>query len=363
MTILFWLLAAFIFYTYAGYPLLLLVVSLFAGNPGKYEEPVLPSVSIVICAYNEERTVEKKIQNCLGLDYPKDKLEILIGSDGSTDKTDGLIKSFGGDGVKLYRSETRGGKPGMLNELVSRARGEIIVFTDARQSFDKMALRALANSFFDETIGSVSGELVLRGAEHSSIGGVSTYWNYEKFLRKLESKISSMVGATGAIYAIRKKLFTPVPVDIILDDVFVPLKVVEKGFRAVFEPKALAYDDISKTAAAESDRKKRTLAGNWQIFFRLPQMFNPFKSGVAIQLFSHKLLRVLMPFFLLALFVDNAFLLDKMMYRVFFGLQSVFYLTALAGLKIPYAFCALNIMAVQGFWAYVSKKQTAIWKS
>lgn len=262
----------------------------------------------------------------------------------------------------------------MLNDLILQAKNEIIFFTDARQTIERNALKELVSNFADKNIGCVSGELMLNGVGDSSISeGLGLYWRYEKFLRKKESQIGSMIGATGAIYAIRRNLCIPLPANTLLDDVFIPMKIIEQGYRAIFEPSAKAYDKVSQTSKEESFRKVRTLAGNWQIFFRLKNMFNPFKSKIALQLFSHKFLRVLVPYFSIIVFITNIFLLNIIFYRILFILQAVFYLSAIAGFLlseyrisllfgIPYTFCMLNVTAVRGLYSFISNNQKVAWK-
>jgi poly-beta-1,6-N-acetyl-D-glucosamine synthase len=368
----FWTSLLVIFAAYAGYPLFLVFLDRYFPKPVRKGEHY-PGVSVVIAAYNEEKHIEEKILNCLALDYPQDKLELLIGSDGSTDATESIVKKYVSPRLRLFASRRRMGKAAMLKKLVPLAKGELILFADARQKFDGNAARALARDFADPEVGCVSGELVLENAAGTGSGeGLGLYWRYEKFLRKLESNTGSMVGATGAIYAVRKALFTPPPDDLLLDDVFIPLSVVRQGYRAVFESAALAYDSASGTPREESGRKIRTLAGNWQLFARMPYMFNPFKYQVAARLFMHKFLRVVVPFFLVSLFAASAVLRATGFYGVFFSAQVSFYLLACAGIflyryklrivSLPYTFCRLNMDAVRGFYSFVANKQKVTWK-
>ncbi|HAH19531.1 MAG TPA: hypothetical protein DCL49_01345 [Candidatus Omnitrophica bacterium] len=372
LEMLFWFLLILIFYVYFGYPFFLVIISFFFTSHVK-KHNITPFVSIIISVHNEENVVKRKIENCLDLDYPKEEMEIIIGSDNSMDKTDDIINEYTKSGVLFYKFGEQRGKVSVLNELVPKAKGEIIIFSDARQVLDKNALKELVKNFADENVGAVSGELFISGNKESAVSdGVGLYWDYEKFLRKLESQIGSTVGVTGAIYAIRKKLYVPPRTDTLLDDVFIPMKAVEKGYRVIFEPLAKAYDTFSKTPKEEAARKVRTLAGNWQIFFRMKNMFNPLKSKVALQLFSHKLLRVLIPYFLIILLLTNYFLLGERIYNIFFILQLGFYLSALAGyfliscriklFNISYTFCMLNYMAIKGLFVFLTDKQKVVWK-
>ena len=237
----------------------------------------------------------------------------VVSSDKDLYLYDASYKATKSQGHKVTRSQVeyrvviskeRRGKVSLLNEIVPQAKGEIIVFSDARQIFKKDALRNLVANFADEKVGCVSGELVFVDEDKASVSkGIGFYWQYEKWMRKMESRISSAVGATGAIYAIRKNLYVAPPQGTILDDVFIPLKVVEQGFRVIFDSEAVAYDRIVSTSKEEFKRKTRTLAGNFQLFFQFKKLLNPLRSKVAFQFFSHKFLRAIAFFFLIILFV------------------------------------------------------------
>lgn len=378
MIILFWLLFLIILYCYFGYPLLIYIVAKL--HPRKvHKKKFRPAVSIVLSVWNEEEVIEKKIHNLLSLDYPKEKMEILIGSDGSTDRTNAIIKSFFDPRVIFIESGKRQGKMLTINELVKKAKHEVIVFTDARQAFATDAIKELVDNFADPSIGSTSGELIFAPKEGGTAKGLNLYWEYEKFLRSQESKVHSMLGATGAIYAIRRELFVPVPANVVLDDMYIPFKIIEKGYRAIFDEQAKAYDEVADSPQQEHQRKARTLYGNYQIFGRFPGMFNILKSPIAIQLFSHKFLRVMAPFLMIALWIVNALLLDRPFFKIIFILQIIFYCLAVLGalarqakygilkliLKIcyiPYVFCLLNFSALIGFLRFVMAKQSITWQ-
>lgn len=366
-----------VLYTYIGYPLALAVlVVLFPAKVKKQEST--PFVTIVLSAYNEEKVIREKIDNLLSLDYPREKMEIILGSDGSTDETYRIIKSLADDKLVRYAvSFHRMGKPAMLNKMLRDARGEIYVFVDARQKIDKNALKELVKPFADPDIGAVSGELVMVDQETGSGKGMGLYWNYEKILRMLESRIGSMLGATGAIYAVRKDVFRYFPEDVILDDVYAPLNAVVAGKRAVYEPLAKAYDAVSETTHKEFVRKVRTLAGNFQIFGLLQEAFNPAKSSVWAQMISHKLLRLFVPYFLIILLFLNSFLLGEGgFYVLAFILQICFYALAYLGsllekagvkgvlrfLCVPYEFCVLNFAAIVALKLALSGKLENKWE-
>lgn len=381
MLILFWILIFLIVYCYLGYPGFLYLLAP-ALTKRVLKSPIEPSVSIVLSVHNEKDTIEKKILNLFALDYPPSRLEIIIGSDGSTDGTNDIIQRFVRQGIKFFPFSQRRGKMSTLNNLLAHATGEIVLFTDARQEFATDVIRQLVANFNDPTIGCVSGELIFqkKEAEGGTAKGINFYWNYEKMMRSRESIIHSMLGATGAIYAIRRELFSPIPTGIILDDMFVPLKIIRKGYRAIFDETAKAYDLPADSPREEYHRKARTLFGNYQIFGLFPDLFNPFTSPIAIQLFSHKFLRVIVPFFLIAVFLLNIPLAaTNFSYQILFKLQIIFYLMACLGalsryskygiLKaisricyIPYVFCLLNFSALAGFFRFTGKKQSVTWK-
>jgi len=258
MALTFWLFLVLIIYCFFGYPLALMVAARLGNRPVK-KSPILPSVSIVISAWNEEDVIGQKIRNLLSLDYPAEKLEIIVGSDGSTDRTSAILKSFGDPRVILLERKDRQGKMATINELVAQAKHEVVVFNDARQEIAKDAIRQLVSNLADPSVGCVSGELIFHKREGGTAKGINLYWEYEKFMREREARLHSMMGATGAIYAIRKKLFTPVPPAIVLDDMFIPFKIIEQGYRAVFEAAAHAFDQVADNPKEEYRRKARTL--------------------------------------------------------------------------------------------------------
>lgn len=363
-------------YTHVGYPMLLWVwARLRAGKP--HVEPFQPSVSVLVVAYNEAERVERRIENLLSQDYPRDRLEIILASDGSDDDTVERALRQQRDGVFIAPFKTRRGKTAVLNRLIPQCSGEIVVLADARQQFDRGAVRALTARFADPEVGAVSGELILTdGPEGSAVGaGVGFYWKYEKFIRRNESRIDSTVGATGAIYAIRRYLFEPIPEATILDDVLIPMRIARRGYRVAFEPGARAYDRMAPTEKAEFTRKVRTLAGNFQLFIREPWLLNPISNRLWIQTVSHKGCRLLSPLCLGVILGANLFLLDRPFYRWILGAQIALYAAAVGGylfrhakrriflLSVPYAFCLLNWAVVVGFLRYISGRQRVTWET
>jgi len=378
MTILFWTLLGLIFYCYLGYPFLIFVLSEFLPKPVQ-KSAIFPSVSIIIAAHNEEDVIKAKLDNLLSLDYPQDQIEILIGSDASTDRTNQIIQTYQDPRLHLFAYNQRRGKMTTVNDLVQESKHTIIFFNDARQLIERDALKNLVQNFADHSVGCVSGELVFKKAEGGTAQGVNFYWEYEKFIRYHEAQVHSMLGATGAIYAIRKVLYVPAPAEVVLDDMFIPFKIIEKGFRAVFDGTAHASDSAAHSATEEYRRKARTLYGNYQIFSLFPGLFNPLKSPIAIQLFSHKFLRVMVPFFMIILLPLNLLMMNESIYRIFFILQILFYAAAILGVLardqkyaifkpivklcyVPYVFCLLNFAALAGFYRFIGAKQDTAWQ-
>ena len=373
----FWSALAVLGFTYAGYPLLLaLVASLYRRKVRR--APVDATVTVVVVAHDEQDCIRQKVDNLLSLDFPSSRLEVLVASDGSTDATVARAAGCGSDAVTVIAFPERRGKAAVLNDVVQRARGDIVVFADARQRFDTAALRALLEPFADPRVGAVGGELVLvdTNAHGSEVAhGVSAYWRYEKFIRRLESRIDSTVGVSGAIYALRRDLFRPIPPDTILDDVLIPMQAVAQGYRVLFEPAARAYDRTSPTAAVEFRRKVRTLAGNFQLFARAPWLLVPWRNRVWLQTVAHKFCRLLGPFALAALFLTSAMLVHDPMYAALFAAQVLFYAGAALGLhfrdrprkpallNLPYTFCLLNWATVVGLFRWVVGRQSVMWQS
>jgi len=359
MRTLFWISAAVVLYVYAGYPLLLAAWARFVQRRPRKAHVVTswPSISIVLAARNEGRRLSGRIRNLLDIPYPGIR-EVIVVSDGSTDHTAAVVHSFG-RAVRLIELPD-GGKPVALNAGVAAAAGEILVFADARQRFSSDALLHLVANFADPQVGGVTGELVLDteprvAPEHatsvdgsvralpqreissvpveSTVGeGVGLYWRYEKWLRRNESQVWSVLGATGAIYAMRRSLWQPLPADTLLDDVLAPMRAVLAGSRIVFEERARAFDRAAVDATAESRRKVRTLAGNYQILAQEPRLLFPLANPVWIQYVSHKIGRLLIPWALAVLFIASALLMfDGWGYTAAFAVQAGFYALACYG--------------------------------
>ncbi len=330
LTLLFWLSFAAVAYVYIGYPVLLMLSRRLLGRSVR-KARIEPTVTILIAAHNERNRIERRLQNCFELDYPRRKLQIIVATDGPTDGTEFVVWKYAARGVELAHSKEHLGKPHALNVGMRRAKGDIVVFADSRQMFERDAIRKLVANFADSSVGAVSGELVLLeqdGTESKS--DVGLYWKYEKWIRAMESDVHSLVGATGAIYAIRRELFESIPEGTILDDVYTPMRVVASGHRVVFEPEARAYDEVSCCPRAEFGRKVRTLMGNYQLIQQMPGLLLPWSNPVMWQFVSHKVGRLLVPHLLITMLVSNVFL------------SGGFYSWILAAQLMWYAFAAIG---------------------
>lgn len=376
VTLLFWGSIAAVAYVLIGYPLALALWSSLRPRPWR-KDAVEPTVSIVLAAHNEAASIMPKIGNLLSLDYPKDRAEILVGSDGSTDGTTEQLLAVSDARVRVFVFPERRGKPAVLNTLVPKARGEIVVLADVRQEFDLQVLRALTRSFAEPRVGAVTGELILTRNEAGTVvgDGSGVYWRYEKFIRSRECIVDSTIGASGAIYAIRKTLFEPIPADTIVDDVLIPLRIARRGYRIVFDREARAYDAAPATTGQEFARKVRTLAGNFQLFARERWLFNPLRNRLWWQTISHKALRLVVAPLQLAAFAANVALAPtSAFYQLTLLAQMFFYAGALAGcilprgwkrplaVTFPYIFCLLSWATVHGFLRWITRRQTVRWE-
>lgn len=372
--LLFWGSFLFIAYTYLGYPLLLGGLSRVVARPvRKQVSDVLPSVSVVIAARNEEQNICRRLDNLLEQDYPPERLEIIVVSDGSTDRTNELVAAYASPRVRLVALTSGSGKAVAVNAGVVEAHGEIVVFADSRQRFAPDVVRRLTDNFSDPTIGCVSGELVFEASPGSGIQTeMGAYWQYEKWIRKQESATGSVVGVTGAIYAMRRSLYRPLPKGTILDDVVTPLNVIEQGYRCIFDGSALAFDPVSKDMAQEWSRKVRTMAGNWQMLGFSPRLLLPGANPVWLRFISHKICRLLVPFALLTLPV-GAVSSEGFVYQGVFLVWLVVCIGALLGalsrrgrcfrlVSLFYFVAVMNVAACAGLVMWVRGQSNSVWK-
>ncbi len=372
--LLFWSAAVMLAYTYLGYPLLISVSARLGGRP--HRKAVLnPGVSILVVVHNEASRIRQRIENLLALDYDTSRLEIVIASDASNDATVELTAGYREEGVRVVTFDQHRGKPAVLNDLVPHLKGEIVVLMDVRQRVESDALHKLVDNFADPDVGAVSGELILTGNKNAGTGvdGVGFYWRYEKWIRRNESRVDSTIGVTGALYAIRRELFEPIPDDTLIDDVLIPMQIVRKGYRVLFESGARASESLSASPELEFRRKVRTIAGNFQLLFRQPWLLNPFVNRLWLQTVSHKFCRLLCPALLVIVLVMNLLLTDSFFYQSLLVLQVLFYTMALIAhllpklaktnplLSVPHAFCLLNWCTATGFYRFIRGRQQVTW--
>jgi len=373
--IIFWLCCFLVMYTYILYPALLLGLSIFRRKYRRVDEDYFPTVSLLIAAYNEEAVIAEKMKNCLALDYPKDKLEVLVGSDGSDDQTNAIVANYSQDRIKLFPFQQRRGKAAVLNDIAAAAQGEILIFSDANSMYRRDAVVRLAPHFADSKVGGVCGRLVLLSEAHQiDAEGERFYWDYENYLKHLEGKLKTVFGANGAIYAIRRHLFQALPSHkVVADDFLIPLKVVESGYDVVYDKDAVACEFAAENLSAEFKRKVRIGAGNFHGIREILPLLNPRRGFVAFGLWSHKIIRWLVPFFLLTIFGANFALLGRLVYDVLFVLQLFFYGVAFMSWQLdrrgtqlpiliyPYYFVTVNIALLLGFFKFLTGSQKPAW--
>jgi len=371
----FWLLVGTIFYTYFGYALLIPLIGLFVKRPVDRRD-ITPRVTFLITAYNEEKNIRKKLTEVLALDYPHEQLEVMVASDGSTDRTDEIVGEFRDRGVVLKRVEGRVGKTATQNEAVKAAAGEIIIFSDATTVYERDAIRKLVRNYNDPQVGAVSGRYEYVNPTGAPVGtGSILFWKYENFIKSMQTRIRTISGCCGCIYSVRKVAYVPLPGDII-SDLVEPLMVIQGGYRVVFEQEAVAYEETTEKSHEEFRMRIRVITRAMRGILYARGLLNPFRFPfVAFQLFSHKVLRWLIPFFLIGLLVANAFLLDKQFYVITFALQVTFYLLALAGLTadrmgkrfkpaaVPLYFCIVNMASLIAFFKTLAGQKMVTWET
>jgi cellulose synthase/poly-beta-1,6-N-acetylglucosamine synthase-like glycosyltransferase len=315
----FWIAVAFSISVNIGYPAMLQILSLFKKHKITYWE-TKPKVTMIISAYNEDIFIKKKLENALNQDYPSDKLEIIVASDGSTDGTNEIVMGFQDQGVKLHAHE-RLGKTGVQNESVKQATGEVIVFSDSNAMYREDAISKLIRNFGDNRIGCVCGQLQYQGDTRSPAGLCEiSYWNYEKFIKRLESRLSSLIGVNGSIYAIRKSDYVEIN-NHLISDLVEPLEIVKRGKRVIYEPEAISIEQPSASYEEEFERKVRILTRSIDGFLHMKTLLNPLRYGFfSVQLWFHKILRYLVPFFLAAATLSLIFLTHQPFYYVIYCL-------------------------------------------
>jgi len=365
----FWLSVFILAYTFIGYPFILKCIVLLRRPAISPTGAFTPSVSILLSVYNEENIIKEKIQNFLSLDYPRELLEMVIVSDKCTDKTEEIIHSFNCDRIRLLVQENRSGKTLALNRAVGEAKGDILIFTDANSMFDKDAVKKLVRHFADPQIGLVSGRSIYLDSLNRSEDLGGAYRKYEEMIKEDESSVASIVGADGAIYALRKELYEPLRPEYI-NDLIHPIQVVLKGYRAVSEPQAVCREVIDETHSGELRRQTRIMAQSWLIFCtQIGRLLRKMKLVYAWEFASHKFLRWLTIPVMIALFITTAFMFEEgKFYQMIFISQLIFLSLALFGgrlksgfMRMPYMFALLHVAAVFGFFKYLTGSIYTTW--
>ena len=387
MKALFWISVGMIAYTYAGYPLVLAFMaslrqvwkdlSFAIRRNERRQRPLAdfaPHVSLVFSAYNEEAVIAEKMRNCAGLEYPKDRLEILVGCDGCSDRTADLARAANLPNARIFEFSDRAGKPAMLNRLAQEAKGEILVLTDANTMLGPDTVRMLVRHFSNPQIGCVSGELRLQTPDGTP-AGEGLYWRYETFLKFLESRLNMLLGANGAVYAIRRSLFAAIPPQGIVDDFLVAMSIRETGHRLVYDTEAVGYEQVAPSFRQEFSRRVRIGAGNYHaIRYTLPLLM-PSAGWIAFSFWSHKIMRWFVPFALITAFLSAVGLGWRdpwygaiaggaafLAFLAFIGYRLELRNVRRAVFSLPYYFMSMNLALLLGFVRFLNGRQGLTWQ-
>ncbi len=373
--IFFWSCVTFLAYVYVGYPLLVHLASLFFPKAVKNSK-IEPRVTVLITAFNEEAAIREKLENTLKIDYPGDKLEILVASDGSTDCTDKIVGEFAGRGVRLFRQEGRVGKTMTQNNAVTEATGEIILFSDATTAYREDVFTHLLPPFGDESVGCVAGRLIYVDDDSTSVGkGAQRYWNYETFIKIAESRVCSLIGASGCLYAVRRSAYEPLYPEA-CSDFLICTSLYRRRLRSVFAPQAVCFEQTNRAATDEMRMRVRVISQTFTDLWRNRDMLDPLKSGFfAIELISHKVLRYAVPFILCAFLLASMLLASSsafyecalIFHIVFYSLAFLGWLLERAGkrlslLAMPLYFVLANLASVVGFYKFLRGERYAKWE-
>ncbi len=366
---------AMIAFIYAGYPALMFALSQVVRRPVRRDD-ITPRVSIIIAAYNEERDIEAKLINTLALDYPRDRMEIIVASDCSTDRTDEIVRGFSRQGVILSRQPERLGKTAAQHRAVKVSSGEILVFSDATTMYEPDAIRKIVRSFADPEVGCVAGQLVYEDASSSAVGkGCRSYWGYEKFLKRCESHVGSLIGVSGCLYAVRRICHARLAGDMI-DDFVIATEIYLQSLRVVYEPEAIAVEDTNRRAKDEFRMRVRVIKQTMSALRRYRYVLNPFEHKMfAFQMLAHKALRYAIPFLLISALISSAWAADSVLWlRLALYGQLALYGAALAGwigerlkirlwpLAIPYYFALVNVASVVAFLNALYGETYVVWE-
>lgn len=372
----FWISALLVVYAYVGYPLAIYALSRLFGRrrqPVDCEDEQLPHLSLLIAAYNESSVIGERIENALAMDYPRNRFEIVVASDGSDDGTNEIVKRYAAQDVVLLAYPQRRGKSVVLNDAVARLRCDVMMLSDANTMMDPQAARRVVRWFSDPTVGAVCGWLDLRDTR-TGRNADGVYWRYENFLKRCEGRLDAVLGANGAIYAMRHELFQPIPPDTLIDDLTIPLLAkLHSGCRIVYDKQAVAFEETAPDIRAEFRRRARIGAGGFQAIARLWPLLHPRFGWTAFAFLSHKVLRWWSPFFLVGMLLINLLLVSEPSYPSLLLLQIVFYALAAVGsrialqgwagrmLRLPALFTTVNAALLVGFVRWLRRPQSGVW--
>ncbi|MHC9084472.1 glycosyltransferase family 2 protein [Luteimonas sp. RIT-PG2_3] len=371
-TLVFWLSAALVVHAFAGYPLWVRLLAKLRPRPVVVRD-YLPTVTAIMSVYNAREQALQKLHNLRALAYPTGLLDIIVVCDGCSDGTAQVIADAGLPGVRVIDSPQRRGKSQCLDDAVALAEGELLLMVDVRQRLEPGVLRALVANLSDPAVGAVSGELLFEDADSGFAASVDAYWRYEKMIRLAESRSGSVVGVTGACYAMRRALYRPLPPGTVLDDVLVPMQVVKAGSRVLFEPAAIAWDRASTDSTREGVRKVRTLAGNYQLLALAPWLIDPFANPLWARFVSHKLLRLAVPWLLCTLLLATVLLAPRHPFYLaclvaaiaavllVLVATSVPAVAALKPVRLLLAFWHMNLYAARALLAYLRNPGLHLW--
>lgn len=383
-----WVCAASVVYNYAGYPVLLFILCLLSQAKSDLQflfrrtlrrssqlPQIFPRVCALLSAYNEEQVIQAKVQNTLALDYPAERMEIMIGLDAPTDSTPELLRRLDTSRIRVIHFRERQGKLKVLCALARLTDAEILLITDANTVLESSCLRKLVRHFQDAEVGAVSGEEIRVPAPGTDPGGEGLYWKYESALKFLENRLNCSLGANGSVLAVRTCLFRPSRLSIV-EDLEIPLAIRFQGYRVAYDPEAVATEEIAPTLSAQFARRARVAAGNFQTLLGNLAYLDPRKGLPAFCYFSHRVLRWFSPFLLLGALLSSLALGTRPAYAALASVQVAFYLAALLGFwhkgrgkrlprifSIPFQFCLMNLALFVGFFRYLTGAQTVVWTS
>lgn len=378
MIYLFTISVSLVVFSYLMYPVIIYFLTFLKKINVQERKDFQPTISVIISFFNEEDIIESTLNNFLNLDYDYNKIEFVLGSDNSTDRTNEILTGFQKKhpNFKIFLFEKRRGKSHVLNDLVKAAKGDVLVFSDANTIYEKDAIKQLVKFYVDPKIGGVSGKLVLTHNKYDITNHEANYWNFETWIKCNEGKLGILIGANGGIYSIKRDLYTNIPSEYpVMDDFFISLKVLEKGKYFLYENKAIAIEEAAPDTRIEFKRKIRNNAIDLSTIKAIKTLLKPNKGLIAFALWSHKLIRWFTPIFLILIFISNYFLIDNVFFNLIFKLQIIFYLSAILGyilsvfkikllpFSLVYYFTIINIGLLIGIIKFFTGKQTAFWQS